>query len=168
MGQREGLSVGDPLTYLREYEHVTLARALLEEFRTTRAQTVLDDADGLLARLLEAGTAGGRRTTSIEIMVLQARSRQLRGDDAGALEALDRALLLAEPERHVRIFVDEGQPMAELLTAVAATDSATRAYVHLLSSLGQAPLGPGRASRAPWWIRSASASKRCFDCWRPT
>jgi LuxR family transcriptional regulator, maltose regulon positive regulatory protein len=142
---REGLSVGDPLTYLREYEHVTLARALLEEFRTARAQTVLDDADGLLARLLEAATAGGRRTTVIEILVLQARSRQLRGDDAGALEALDRALLLAEPEGHVRVFVDEGQPMADLLTAVAATDSVTRSYVQtLLEALGREQAGPGQ------------------------
>jgi LuxR family maltose regulon positive regulatory protein len=114
---REGLAVSDTLTYLREYEHVTLARALLEEFHADRAPAVLDDADGLLARLLEAADAGGRQSTVIEILVLQALSRRLRGDDASALEVLDRALVLAEPEGHVRVFVDEGQPMAELLTA---------------------------------------------------
>lgn len=143
--RREGLSTGDDLTYLREYEHVTLARALLEEFRADRAQNVLDDADALLARLFEAAEAGGRQSTAIEILVLKALSRQLREDHSGALEALDRALILTAPEGHVSVFVDEGRPMTDLLTIVAAGDSSTAPQAReLLAALGEVPVEPRR------------------------
>ncbi|GAA3813967.1 LuxR C-terminal-related transcriptional regulator [Nocardioides panacisoli] len=138
---RQELSPSDTLTYVREYEHVTLARALIAEFEADRAQTVLDDADGLLARLLDAAEAGGRQSAIVEILVLRARVRQLRGDRAGALAALERALALAEQEGHVGVFVDEGSPMAELLTAVAAAGRTTSGYVRtLLEALGQTSL----------------------------
>ena len=42
-----------------------------------------------------------------------------RGDVAAALVPLERALTLAEPEGYVRIFVDEGAPMAALLESAA-------------------------------------------------
>ena len=37
------------------------------------------------------------------------------GDSEGALLALTKCLTLAEPEGYVRVFLDEGVPMAELL-----------------------------------------------------
>jgi LuxR family maltose regulon positive regulatory protein len=55
----------------------------------------------------------------IEILVLQALAYQKRGDLRAALVPLERALTLAEPEGYVRVFVDEGPPMAELLQAAA-------------------------------------------------
>jgi LuxR family maltose regulon positive regulatory protein len=133
--RREGLAAGDELSYLREYEHVTLARALLAESGSDRVPGVLDDADGLLRRLLEAAEKGGRLTIVIEVLVLQALARQLRGDTAGALTRLDRALGLAAPERHVRVFVDEGEPMAVLLSAAADTGAGVFA-TELLEALG--------------------------------
>ena len=48
----------------------------------------------------------------IEILVLQAVAHQARGDLPAALASLQRALILAEPEGYVRIFADEGPPMA--------------------------------------------------------
>ena len=66
---------------------------------------------------------GGRRWARtgsvIEILVLQALAHQMQGDIAAALVPLERALTLAEPEGYVRIFVDEGPPMAALLEAAA-------------------------------------------------
>ena len=56
----------------------------------------------------------------IEILVLQALAHQAQGDIPAALVPLERALTLAEPEGYVRIFVDEGPPMAHLLSAAAA------------------------------------------------
>ena len=47
--------------------------------------------------------------------MLQALSYRTRGEIPTALVALERALTLAEPEGYVRVFVDEGQPMAALL-----------------------------------------------------
>ena len=146
--RREGLAATDDVSYLREYEHVTLARALLEEFRADRNPTALGDADDLLARLLEAADAGGRRSTVIEILVLQALSRQLRGKSAAALQLLDRGLALAAPEGHVRGFLDEGEPIAELLRAVAAAGSSTPTFVRtLLEALGHEPTEPGPGRR---------------------
>jgi LuxR family transcriptional regulator, maltose regulon positive regulatory protein len=136
--RREGLSVDDELSYLREFEHVTLARALLAEGRT-------DEAVGLLDRLLAAAGAGGRTGTVIEVLVLEALARRQLGDLPAARSALGRALELAEPERHVRVFVDEGAAMAELLR-VAASDRGASAYAQrLLADLGEPP----RAARRP-------------------
>jgi LuxR family maltose regulon positive regulatory protein len=56
----------------------------------------------------------------IEILVLQALAHEAQGDIPAALVPLERALTLAEPEGYVRIFVDEGAPMAQLLSEAAA------------------------------------------------
>ena len=51
--------------------------------------------------------------------MVEALAHQARGDVPAALTPLRRALALAEPEGYVRIFVDEGPPMATLLRATA-------------------------------------------------
>ena len=56
----------------------------------------------------------------IEILVLQALAHQAQGDIPAALLPLERALTLAEPEGYVRMFLDEGLPMAQLLREAAA------------------------------------------------
>jgi LuxR family maltose regulon positive regulatory protein len=84
-----------------------------------------------LERLLRAAEEGARTGSVLEILVLQALARQARGDIPAALAALQRALTLAEPEGYVRIFVDEGPPMASLLRAVAK-QAAARNYVRWL------------------------------------
>jgi LuxR family maltose regulon positive regulatory protein len=114
-----GLSVDDDLSYLREYEHVTLARALVTRCRSERAEQAVDGALGLLRRLLHAAEVGGRTGSVIEILVLQALGQEVRGDISAALPPLVQALTLAEPEGYVRVFVDEGAPMAVLVEAAA-------------------------------------------------
>jgi LuxR family maltose regulon positive regulatory protein len=126
-----GLSADDDLSYLREFEHVTLARALLAQHRTQRSAPSADDAARLLQRLLEAAKAGERTGTVIEILVLQALTDHARGDVPGALAALERALTLAEPEGYVRLFASEGPPMASLLRA-AAKQGIAPSYIHRL------------------------------------
>jgi LuxR family maltose regulon positive regulatory protein len=81
----------------------------------------LDQAAALLARLLAAAENGVRTGSVIEILVLQALTQAARGDLPAALAPVQRALTLAEPEGYVRIFADEGRPMASLLRAVAKT-----------------------------------------------
>jgi LuxR family transcriptional regulator, maltose regulon positive regulatory protein len=118
------LSVEDDLSYVREFEHITLARVLL-------ARGAIGEANGLLERLLKAAEAGERTHSAIEILVLQALARQMQGDIPAALAPLERALRLAETEGYVRIFVDEGPPMAVLLGA-AAKHGIAPDYVHQL------------------------------------
>jgi len=120
------LSVADDLSYLREFEHITLARLLLAQYTAERAERSVQDATGLLERLLRAAEEGQRTGSVIEILVLQALARQARGDVPAALASLQRALTLAEPEGYVRIFVDEGPPMTSLLSAFMKQGAAAK------------------------------------------
>jgi LuxR family maltose regulon positive regulatory protein len=113
------LTATDELSYLREYEHVTLARILLAEHRAEGSTSALHDDGGLLDRLLDAAESGGRTGTLIEVLALKAVVQHARGDRPGALVTLKRALELAEPEGYARTFVAEGEPMEVLLRALA-------------------------------------------------
>jgi LuxR family maltose regulon positive regulatory protein len=117
--REQGLSAADDLSYLREFEHVTLARALLAQHRAQRSESALHDPARLLRRLLRAAEARERTGSVIEILVLRALTDHARGDVPGALAALERALTLAEPEGYVRVFAAEAPPMASLLRRVA-------------------------------------------------
>ena len=55
---RQGLSVDDDLSYLREFEHVTLARALVADHARSGTRSSLDQALDLLGRLLRAAEDG--------------------------------------------------------------------------------------------------------------
>jgi LuxR family maltose regulon positive regulatory protein len=124
----QGLSVDDDLSYLREFEHITLARVLLARHQGERS---IHEATRLLERLLPAAEEGGRTGRVIEILVLRALAHQRLGDIPAALACLERAVTLAEPEGYVRVFVDEGPPMASLLQA-AAKQGVARNYVRRL------------------------------------
>jgi LuxR family transcriptional regulator, maltose regulon positive regulatory protein len=122
----------------REFEHITLVQIYL-------AQQRLDDAQHLLARLLPAAQAAGRMGRVLEIVILQALTADAHGNQAEALTTLDRALTLVDPEGYVRIFVDEGAPMAALLRA-AHQHGIVPAYVARL--LAAFPSAEGRGPSA--------------------
>jgi LuxR family maltose regulon positive regulatory protein len=120
--REQGLSVDDDLSYLREFEHITLSRVLLAQAavdHADRAERPLHEATRLLERLVKAAEEGDRTGSVIEILVLQALVHQSLGDVPAALVPLQEALLLAQPQGYVQVFVDEGPPMASLLRATA-------------------------------------------------
>ena len=117
--RRQGLTADDDLSYVREYEHITLARIFLAEYTADGSEPALSAAVRLLHRLLTAALAGGRTGSAIEILVLQSLAHHAAGDGPAALAALERALTLAEPEGYVRVFADAGPPVAALLTTLA-------------------------------------------------
>ncbi len=136
--RERGLSIEDDLSYLREFEHITLARVLLVRAKGDHADHAIRVANGLLERLLQAAQEGERTRSVIEILVLQARAHHGLGDLPAALMLLQQALTLAEPEGYIRMFVDEGPAMAGLL-AEAAKHGTTPNYVRqLLTAFGQA------------------------------
>ena len=102
------LDVDREPAYLNDSEYRVLARILI-------AQGQLEDATMLLRRMLEVAEKGGRTANAIEILILQALALETQGDTGQAISTLEKALTLAEPEGFVRIFVDEGPPMARLL-----------------------------------------------------
>jgi LuxR family maltose regulon positive regulatory protein len=132
--REQGLSVDDDLSYLREFGHITLARALLARNRSERAAGALYETIGFLERLRHAAEEGDRAGSVIEILVLQALAHQLRGDLPAALVPLQGALGLAEPEGFVRKFVDEGPPLAALLEAAAESAIAPNYVRRLLNA----------------------------------
>ncbi len=140
----QGLSVDDELSYMREFEHVTLARVLMARYKNASDDSI-HKAKGLLERLLRAAEAGGRIGNVIEILVLQALAFAAQGDIPLALAVLERALTLAEPEGYVRLFVDEGPSMAALLARMDASRKnctpGMEAYAHrLLAAFEKKPL----------------------------
>jgi LuxR family maltose regulon positive regulatory protein len=146
--RERGLSADDELSYLREYEHVTLARALLARHATSGDDRSLAEAELLLGRLLSAAEEGGRAGSVIELLVLSASARRLSGDTEGALATLGRALTLAEPGGYVRVVVDEGPPMTALLKALARQRAAP-AYVGRLLAATTAAAGGPAVRRGP-------------------
>jgi LuxR family maltose regulon positive regulatory protein len=98
-----------PLAF--ERKGVTLARILLAQHQPAQALKKLEP-------LLHRATAGQRWGHVIEIRLLQALSYQQCQQEKNALHALAEAVRLAEPEGHIRCFVDAGSSMAILLACL--------------------------------------------------
>jgi LuxR family maltose regulon positive regulatory protein len=125
--REHGLGTADDVSYLREYEHLTLARILLAEHGaagdaptvTTAGSAALRDVIALLDRLLHAAQAGSRAGTVIEVEVLRAVAHHATGNFDQAVAALEHAVDLAEPEGWVRFLLDTGPGLGELLDVLA-------------------------------------------------
>jgi LuxR family maltose regulon positive regulatory protein len=141
--QQRGIGAGDDPSYAREREYLVLARVLLEHHDPDRAL-------GLLLRLSDLAEAQGRTGSIIALRILQARALEAAGDRSGALDRLSEALALACPEGYVRVFADEGAPIAGLLGRLAARQRGPLAGLprvvppDYLDGLARA-LQPGRA-----------------------
>jgi LuxR family maltose regulon positive regulatory protein len=72
----EVLSFDDDLSYLREFEHITLVRVLLARDAGERASAPYRRRPGSWKGLLRAAEEGQRTASVIEILVLQALTRQ--------------------------------------------------------------------------------------------
>ena len=115
-----GLGPDDEPDYARESGHLVLARLLLAQDRPGQALALLD-------RLHAAAKAQGRTGSLIETGALRALALAASGDEAGAVTTLAGALLLACPQGYVRVFADEGPPMAALLGRLIAAQRARQA-----------------------------------------
>ncbi len=134
----QGRTADDPLDDGVEEDYLVLACVFVE-----RAQ--LAAARRLLGRLEAHARAGGRAGRLVEIWLLQASCAAAVGDTRTALDALRRALGLAEPEGSVRSFAENGATVATLLWAVS--NGLTPAYRARLSAA--LPLATGADAAAP-------------------
>jgi len=94
--------------YPRAVEYLTLARVLI-------AQGKLEGVEGILNQLFQGAEANKRTGDLIEILIQQALYWYALNKKDHALQLIERALTLAEPEGFVRSFVDEGEPIRSLL-----------------------------------------------------
>lgn len=116
--------------YICEVEEITHVRVYL-------AQSKYDEALKVLTRLQYAAEADSHMGHVLEILVLKALTYQAQGNSTSALSVLTEALKLAEPEGYMRLFVDEGPPMAVLLSQIRATCKNTSYVDTLLAAFKQ-------------------------------
>jgi LuxR family maltose regulon positive regulatory protein len=106
-------SAGEP-AFHREDEFIILAQVLI-------AQEKLDEAAGLVDKLLVAAKAGGRGSRVIKLLALRAILFQAQREKEQARACFERSISLAAPEEYVRTFIDLGVSLRPLLQVVVST-----------------------------------------------
>ena len=129
---------------LRQTETITVVRVLL-------ALGEAGQAARQLAPLLAAAEGKGLQGLTIELLALRALTHKMQGDHQRAAFAdLEQALVLAEPEGYLRTFVDQGEPMAELISALSHRASGpSHEYVAKLLAAFEPPPDDAQREREP-------------------
>ena len=149
--ERSGVTADDT-SYLSECNRLTLARLLVARTRAHGDRRAARDALAMLAPALTEARASGRGRSEAEIRMLQALAHHALGEPDRALTALARSLSGAVPAGFARLFLDEGEPMVELLGRMSSTGAAEHAR-RLLDTgrraAGAAPAPPSAPDREP-------------------
>jgi LuxR family maltose regulon positive regulatory protein len=146
--RERGIAPTDPPSYLVEYDQLTLARLRVAERDAREALDLLD-------RLLDAARVAGRDGSLIEAGMLRALAHDANGDADAAAADLAAALIAGVPAGYRRLFLDEGQPMTELLGRIARSGPHdSRAHAEHLLAAARRPLGPPPAP-----VRDAAAEE---------
>ena len=128
-----GLGQGKPSELdlqLEEIEYLTYARLLMAGGKFTDALLIFQN-------LFNSQEQMGRMRASIESLALQALCYRALGRIDEAVHTLARALLLAEPEGFVRVFVEQGPPMAALLRTAGSQGRSPEYVKRLLEAFGE-------------------------------
>jgi LuxR family maltose regulon positive regulatory protein len=163
--QQNDLTADDQPDYAREPGYLVLGRVLLAQGCPAGALVLLD-------RLYAAAAAQDRVGSLIEIGALRALALAASGQDTDAVNALAGALTLACPRGYVRVFADEGPPMAALLAQLIAAQRSRSGFgavaevplgclarlQRALGAQGVAPdAGPGRVPAAPGLVEQLTS-----------
>jgi LuxR family maltose regulon positive regulatory protein len=142
--RKRGVAPTDPPTYLAEYDQLTLARLLVADGDARGALDLLD-------RVLDGAQAAGRDGSLIEARLVRALAHHANSDANAATADLAAALTAGVPAGYCRLFLDEGQPIAELLGQLARTAAhdVHRHAEHLLAAADRpsAPAAAGPATK---------------------
>jgi ATP/maltotriose-dependent transcriptional regulator MalT len=148
-GERAGQTVGAET-------QLAIARALIAKSDAPSLERTL----ALLRPLLQRAETEGRMGIAIEALALQALACSRRGDHAGAMVALERALRIAEPEGYVRLFADLGLPMAQLLQEARTRDVLPEYVGKLLAAFdGDRAIPAARSLPEPLSLRELGVLK---------
>jgi ATP/maltotriose-dependent transcriptional regulator MalT len=132
---KDEVDFSSPSGYPREYIYSDLAYLLIAQNQATEALP-------LLTRLLHAAVKMGRHGDEIRYLVMIAMAQHASRNDQNALDCLHKALDLAEPQGYVRLFIDEGQPMMELLLIAISRNVAPEYASKLLAEFPTYVLKP--------------------------
>ena len=134
---RHNLSATDEPAFLREYEHLTLARLHMACYLRNKERTLLEETFSLLNRLLQSARAGKRTESEVECLLLLALAEDAQDNRQDAMTHLADALRLAQPQGYVQLFVREGAPLADLLKTAVSHNIAPNYAARLLSAFGE-------------------------------
>ena len=109
----------------------------ISQARVHLAQRDPSAALAVLVRYRQQVEAKGWADERLKVMVLQAVTHHANGEKDRAVQLLEEALVLAEPGGFIRIFVDEGPPMAALLREAAKHGSVSNYVRQLLAAFGK-------------------------------
>ena len=88
--------------------------------RVLIAQNDPSAALAVLEPLRQQAEAKGSARRLLDVMAVQSVALYLHGEKDKAIQMLGEALVLAEPGGYIRLFIDEGEPMAHLLLEAAS------------------------------------------------
>jgi LuxR family maltose regulon positive regulatory protein len=100
-------------TPLGQVQAITLVRLRLAQ--SGLQEPFLKESAETIERLVARATAGQWWGELLELLILRSLLYRAQGDPTGMLASLEQAITLAEPEGHIRVFVDEGEPLRLML-----------------------------------------------------
>jgi LuxR family maltose regulon positive regulatory protein len=135
------------IDYMCELEWIAMARLLIARGESERAL-------GLLTIPAQAAESTGRNGRQIEILVLTALALHGSGRTTQALNVLTKSLALAEPEGYMRVFLDEGKPIEELLqTCSTRVEGSVKVYTdRILQAFTMEPSRQASISASPYQV----------------
>jgi LuxR family maltose regulon positive regulatory protein len=103
------------IDFISEMEFIGLARVWIATGTKGLNKSSLDKSKHLLSRLVGSAQESQRFYRLIEILALQAVMLDHLGDEKKAFDVLEKSISLAQPEGCMRLFLDEGQTMQNIL-----------------------------------------------------
>ena len=127
--QSKGLGIDDKLTYNSEPDYIALAKILI-------VQEKWSEAFHLLVRLQKSTESNQRIARTVEVLILQIAVYQAQNQLELSLNQLEYALSLVHPQGYLRLFLDAGEPMKQLLHCAAKRDIYPNYVNWLLAAFG--------------------------------
>ena len=145
------------LVYVAEHSRIAPLQVLIAAGRVRADRALLLRALVEIAAQRRLAELSGLGWLSAKLHVLQALAAHALGDTAQAIAALEHALEQAAQEAYVRLFLDEGMPMAALLREATTRGSASEQVARLLAAFADTTgTEPGRTPGQVPGTRSSS------------
>jgi LuxR family transcriptional regulator, maltose regulon positive regulatory protein len=136
-----GVSVNDEPTDNDAIEQIMLARLLI-------ARGDIQPALSFIARLLQKAESDGRAAQVIELLNLRALANDAAERESEARAALNQALALAQPGGCIRVFLDEGERLIELLQLAVRSGGEGADYARVVLNAAQRPTAKAQPAAA--------------------
>jgi len=157
-----GVSGNADVDHRQEFDLLTLVRLLIAQHRDRADSDEADTAIVLLGRLRAAAEMSGRGRSVVETHVLSALALDGQGQRSQAIDSLERSwAAAADEDSYVRLVLDEGTPMFELLKGAAASTSVASSRAQRLLDLAAPP--PDEVALVPQRSRQTTAPGTMFD-----